>query len=115
MTKKLIVLLAASLAMPFTVAAESEPVAECSSWACVCACQLDADRWLLNPETGTPFFYPGGSKDECPRLDGAACIGTDIVGSGPGLPKRGKLVDCEWTLVPADSGDEVCTVADLED
>lgn len=64
----------------------------CSHWECTCKCVWN-DQELENPETGTFIWYPGGSKSECSGHNGSTCL-------GGGGELRGKLSDCEWTLVP---------------
>ena len=71
----------------------------CSHWECVCGCEVaEFSDPLINPETNTPFFYPGGSKDECSGHEGNSCIGTTTGGG----TYRGELTNCDWILVPDD-------------
>lgn len=103
-TLSLLTILALCTVASTAAADEIVETLACSHWACVCSCTHDTQGALLNPETNTPFFYPGGIKAECKAFDGTPCQGKSLDGSATLL---GKLNHCEWTLVP----DTLCETA----
>lgn len=103
------------LLTPVVASAESLATPECSQWECVCTCIISSgsrDEGLKNPETGTPFFYPGGTKQQCGGHNGSACMGESF-NDESGLIFRGKLSNCEWTLTPSDSEDGLCAIGEV--
>lgn len=71
-----------------------------SHWECLCDCVLTVgttEHQLDNPDDPGGWFRPGGTEDECPKMNGKQCIG-ELAQEGGEV--RGELIRCEWTLVP---------------
>ena len=71
-----------------------------SHWECLCECVVKdgtTEHQLENPDDPGGWYRPGGTEDECPKMNGRRCLGELSRGGGE---VRGELIRCEWTLVP---------------